>query len=119
VIVVAYDISDDRRRARLHDLLLASGEPVQASVFECDLSDAQERAMKRKVARIAPARRDRVRFFRLCQACAGAAEDLARAIESPPCVIVVSKARDARNPTPAPSSLLCHASIASMHSPGL
>ncbi len=28
-IVVAYDISDDRRRARLHDLLEDYGSPVQ------------------------------------------------------------------------------------------
>lgn len=35
--VVAYDISDDRRRLRLHRLLRGFGEPVQKSVFVCQL----------------------------------------------------------------------------------
>lgn len=35
--VVAYDISDDKRRLRLHRLLRGFGEPVQKSVFVCQL----------------------------------------------------------------------------------
>ncbi|HIP96765.1 MAG TPA: CRISPR-associated endonuclease Cas2, partial [Anaerolineae bacterium] len=34
-VVVAYDISNDRRRTKLHDTLLNFGTPVQYSVFEC------------------------------------------------------------------------------------
>ena len=35
--VVAYDISDNRRRLQLHRLLRGFGEPVQKSVFVCQL----------------------------------------------------------------------------------
>ena len=44
-ILVVYDISNDRRRTRLHNLLLDFGTPVQYSVFECLLSPKQEMKM--------------------------------------------------------------------------
>jgi CRISPR-associated protein Cas2 len=34
-VVVVYDISNDKRRTRLHNALLDYGTPVQYSVFEC------------------------------------------------------------------------------------
>jgi len=68
-ILVAYDISDDRRRTRLHDALLNYGTPVQYSVFECLLDKAGEKAMRRTVKRIARAKTDSVRFYYLCAAC--------------------------------------------------
>ncbi|MCB1821340.1 MAG: CRISPR-associated endonuclease Cas2 [Candidatus Competibacteraceae bacterium] len=36
--VVAYDIGDDKRRSRLYRLLRGFGEPVQKSVFVCQLN---------------------------------------------------------------------------------
>lgn len=70
LVVVAYDVSDDRRRVRLHTALLAFGTPVQESVFECDLTETQKRAMRHKVARIVRRGTDRVRYYTLCQECA-------------------------------------------------
>ena len=68
-VVVVYDISDDRRRTRLHDLLLQYGSPVQYSVFEC-LLDAKELAsMKRTVRKLIKPKLDRVRYYALCEAC--------------------------------------------------
>jgi CRISPR-associated protein Cas2 len=37
-VVVAYDISDDPRRTKLHNTLKNFGTPVQYSVFECILA---------------------------------------------------------------------------------
>jgi CRISPR-associated protein Cas2 len=68
-IVVAYDISDDRRRRRLHERLLAFGTPVQYSVFECRLDSAGLEKMRAAVNKIIRPRLDRVRYYRLCQAC--------------------------------------------------
>lgn len=68
-ILVAYDISDDRRRTRLHDRLLAFGTPVQYSVFECRLEPDAAKKMRAMVARTIRPRVDRVRFYRLCAAC--------------------------------------------------
>lgn len=90
-ILVAYDISDDRRRTRLHDALLNYGTPVQYSVFECLLDKAGEKAMRRTVKRIARSKTDSVRFYYLCAAClkrvetTGGREVLA---ELPPAIVV-------------------------------
>ncbi len=68
-VVVAYDISNDRRRTRLHDLLLQYGSPVQYSVFECLLDQKRLAQMKKQVARAVRPKEDRVRYYYLCGAC--------------------------------------------------
>jgi CRISPR-associated protein Cas2 len=68
-IVVAYDISDDRRRTRLHKRLLDYGQPVQFSVFECLLDAGQLKKMKAMLRRTVRPRLDHVRCYRLCAAC--------------------------------------------------
>ncbi len=68
-IVVVYDISNDRRRTKLHNALLDYGTPVQYSVFECLLEDEELARMRRAVAKVIRPRKDRVRFYFLCQAC--------------------------------------------------
>ena len=90
LVVVAYDIADDRRRVRLHTLLLGYGEAVQESVFECVLSARQRRALQRRVGRIVRPDVDRVRYYTLCAACAGKIEDGAGPPRAPaPAVYVV------------------------------
>lgn len=39
--VVSYDISDDKRRAKVHRTLVGFGDWAQYSVFFCDLSDQE------------------------------------------------------------------------------
>lgn len=73
-VLVTYDISDDRRRTRLHDELLQFGTPVQYSVFECLLDGKDLARMKRAVRRRIRPRLDRVRFYYLCQACVARTE---------------------------------------------
>ncbi len=68
-IIVAYDISNDRRRTRLHNLLLNYGSPVQYSVFECLLDARRLAAMKRAIGRTIRPRVDHVRYYYLCEAC--------------------------------------------------
>jgi CRISPR-associated protein Cas2 len=68
-VVVAYDISNDRRRTRLHQRLLDYGQPVQFSVFECLLDAAQLKKMKAMVRKTIRPRLDHVRYYRLCAAC--------------------------------------------------
>ena len=67
--VVVYDISDDRRRTRLHNRLLRYGSPVQYSVFECLLSDKELHRMLRMIERTIRKREDHVRVYSLCEAC--------------------------------------------------
>jgi len=68
-VVVAYDISHDRRRTKLHDTLLDFGTPVQYSVFECIVDEERLKKMKGAIGRVIKPRQDRVRYYYLCQAC--------------------------------------------------
>lgn len=68
-IIVVYDISDDRRRTRLHDLLEDYGTPVQYSVFECLVTDKQLAQMQRRVRSKIKVTQDAVRYYRLCETC--------------------------------------------------
>lgn len=45
-LLVAYDISDNRRRNRLHRMLRGFGEPVQKSVFICWVDVGRRRRLE-------------------------------------------------------------------------
>jgi CRISPR-associated protein Cas2 len=40
-VVISYDISDDKRRTKIHSILKSYGQWVQYSIFECELTDTQ------------------------------------------------------------------------------
>ena len=68
-IVVSYDISNTKRRNRLHRTLKNFGARVQYSVFECVL---ESRDIKRLQAAVRREIRDddHVRYYPLCEHCA-------------------------------------------------
>lgn len=68
-ILVAYDISHDKRRTKLHNTLLNYGTPVQYSVFECLLDNKTEAEMRHAVRRVIRPRQDHVRYYYLCTNC--------------------------------------------------
>lgn len=68
-IVVAYDISDDKRRTRLHKRLCDYGTPVQYSVFECLLPREKISEMKTVVRKTIRPRLDHVRYYEICAGC--------------------------------------------------
>ena len=67
-VAVSYDISDTKRRNRLHRALKNFGVRVQYSVFECvlDAKDVKrlEAAVRREVKDD-----DHVRYYHLCESC--------------------------------------------------
>lgn len=73
-VLVVYDISDDKRRTRLHNRLKDFGQPVQYSVFECLLDKEGLTRMKKAVRRIIKPRLDRVRYYPLCGQCLAGVE---------------------------------------------
>jgi len=73
-LLIAYDISNDRRRTKLHDILLTYGTPVQYSVFECLLKPREIEKMKKAVRRAIRPKTDQVRFYYLCKACVSRTE---------------------------------------------
>lgn len=68
-VVVAYDISEDGRRNRMHRLLEGYGTPVQYSVFECWLSGKERAKLAQAAHKIIDREVDQVRYYILCQGC--------------------------------------------------
>lgn len=69
-IVVAYDISDDKLRTKLHKTLRRFGERVQFSVFECILTNEMFGRMRGEIAVVLEHKElNRVRYYRLCESC--------------------------------------------------
>ena len=68
-VVVCYDISDNRRRTRLHETLLGYGDPVQESVFECDLTAKQFQQMRARTRRFTKKKGESIRYYLMCGAC--------------------------------------------------
>lgn len=89
-VIVVYDISNDKRRTRLHKKLKDYGSPVQYSVFECVLAGDEIRRMKGDVRCIIRPRLDHVRYYTICGACRKKVEVSGhREISAEPDVIVV------------------------------
>lgn len=70
--LITYDISVDKRRTKLAKLLEGFGQRVQESVFECDLTEREYKALDRRMKRVLKLDDgDNVRIYRLCGNCAG------------------------------------------------
>ena len=68
-VVVCYDISDNRRRTRLHELLLGYGNPVQKSVFECQLTQRQLQRLRARAKGYARKQGESIRYYLMCGRC--------------------------------------------------
>ena len=67
--VIAYDISNDRRRTKVHKVLSGFGQWTQFSLFECHLTAKQNLQLRDRLDRILRMDEDSVRFYPLCEAC--------------------------------------------------
>lgn len=67
--VVAYDIPDDKRRTKVHQILLGFGKWTQYSLFECFLSKKELVLLQAKLAKHLVAKEDSIRFYPLCANC--------------------------------------------------
>jgi len=67
--VIAYDISDDRRRTKVHQVLMGFGKWTQYSLFECFLTRKQLILLRSKLAVHLNASQDSVRFYPMCANC--------------------------------------------------
>ncbi|NJN47575.1 MAG: CRISPR-associated endonuclease Cas2 [Candidatus Competibacteraceae bacterium] len=66
LIVICYDVSDDKRRLRVSDELENFGVRVQYSVFECHLDEAQFDDLHERLTGLIDDTVDKLRFYRLC-----------------------------------------------------
>src|SRR5207302_11373360 len=72
--VIAYDIPDNKRRTKIHKVLLGFGKWTQYSLFECFLSRKDLILLRSKLAEHLVAREDSVRFYPLCASCVSKVE---------------------------------------------
>ena len=67
--VVAYDIPADRRRSKVHQILLGFGKWTQYSLFECFLTRKDLILLQSKLGEYLINTQDSVRFYPLCANC--------------------------------------------------
>jgi len=63
--IVSYDISDPKRLRRVHRAMKGYGDPLQYSVFRCDLSASQRILLIETLSRIIHHREDQVMLINL------------------------------------------------------
>ncbi len=63
MVIVVYDIPDDKRRTKLSNFLEGYGRRVQFSVFECFISLEEMRQLHQKVKKFVLPAEDNVRFY--------------------------------------------------------
>jgi CRISPR-associated protein Cas2 len=73
-VVISYDISEDKRRTKIHKILKSYGQWMQFSVFECDLTDTQYAKLRSRLRKLIKDDRDSIRFYFLCACCQGKVE---------------------------------------------
>ncbi len=67
--IVAYDISSDKRRTKVHKALCGFGEWTQFSLFECYLTERELVKLRLRMTELLDPTEDRVRIYPLCAAC--------------------------------------------------
>jgi len=69
--VVTYDISNDKRRTKLSDLLEGYGVRVNYSVFEIELSERKRDKLLYEIElkKLINKKYDSLRFYHLCENC--------------------------------------------------
>jgi CRISPR-associated protein Cas2 len=88
--VVAYDIPDDKRRLKLFKAMHHFGRPVQRSVFECALDNAEKEIMISTIRKHIEPDEDKVTVYSLCSVCKGMSTSFGTGtISSEPDVVVI------------------------------
>lgn len=79
--VIAFDVSDNRRRYRVVRALEDLAERVQKSVFEAaELPDAAYLRLRSRLEGLVDAETDSLRYYRLCLSCARRTEWFGRGV---------------------------------------
>jgi CRISPR-associated protein Cas2 len=74
--VIAYDIPEDKRRTKVHDILLGFGRWTQYSLFEVWATKKQLLILQQRLSRYVKPSEDSVRFYSLCNSCVSKTETI-------------------------------------------
>ena len=83
-MIVAYDIADVKRLARIAKIIKNYGIRVQKSIFEVDVTPRIFVEMKQRVENIIMPEEDGVKYFPLCEKCAGTVEIIGQGVFTDP-----------------------------------
>ncbi|NJK66942.1 MAG: CRISPR-associated endonuclease Cas2 [Microcoleus sp. SU_5_3] len=89
--VVVYDMPDDKRRQKVHDLLKGYGTWVQYSTFECVLSSSKFTELQKRLSRLVVLTEDSIRFYPLSSHTLSQVEvwGVGREITGPPKSVII------------------------------
>lgn len=73
-MIVAYDITEVKRLNKIAKIMLDYGVRVQKSIFEIDVTPRAFRELKERVEKIIVKELDGVKYYPLCEKCAGTVE---------------------------------------------
>lgn len=79
-MIVAYDIADPRRLTKVAKIIKDYGIRVQKSIFEVDIDGRRFNEMKGRVEDLIEASEDGVKYFPLCEKCAGTVEIIGQGV---------------------------------------
>lgn len=79
-MIVAYDIAEPRRLNKVAKLIKDYGVRVQKSIFEVNVNDRRFGEMKARVEEVIEASEDGVKYFPLCEKCAGTVEIIGQGV---------------------------------------
>ena len=69
IILLTYDISDNKIRTRIHKFLKEFGLNTQKSVFECDIDEIALKKIRRFCRDNLNYETDSVRIYKVCSGC--------------------------------------------------
>lgn len=67
--LIAYDISNNKRRTKIHKTLSGFGEWTQYSFFECFLDDKELILLEHHLRTILNEQEDNLRIYHICASC--------------------------------------------------
>lgn len=67
--LAAYDIRDDKRRAKIAKIMESMGARVQGSVFEIWLDEPELELLQKRCIQVMKVETDSLRIYYLCQSC--------------------------------------------------
>lgn len=88
MVVVAYDITDDKRRNRMVKLLEQYGSRINYSVFECMITHKEHETLLEAATGIIDPQNDQVAIYHVCSDCYAKTEYLPRHIKKPATVVI-------------------------------
>lgn len=69
IYIICYDISDDRRRNAVFNILKNYGFRIQNSVFECNLNKENSQKLINELQEIIDDNEDSLNIYNLCEKC--------------------------------------------------